>query len=63
MALPRCPLRVNSGHAGYLFLFANGLASSRAQLMTSCAAGLSTRFFKVSTPIGPLTIGNVIGNF
>ena len=47
----------------YLFAFANGLVSSWVQLMTSCAAGLSTRFFKVRIPTGPLTIGSAIGNF
>ena len=31
--------------------------------MNSSAAGLSTRFFKERTPIGPLTIGNSTANF
>jgi hypothetical protein len=48
---------------GYLFAFADGLVSSWAQLMTSCAAGLSTRFFKVRIPTGPLTVGSATGNF
>ena len=43
--------------------FASGLATSRAASMKSCAAGLSARFLTVRIPIGPLTIGSLIGNF
>jgi hypothetical protein len=38
--------------AGRYRAFVSGFASSRAQLMKSCAIGLSVRFFKVMIPTG-----------
>jgi hypothetical protein len=50
------------GIAECYFCFANGLATSRAPSMKSCATGLSMRFFNVRIPIGPLVTGNSTRN-
>src|SRR5829696_6798324 len=41
--------------------FANGLATSRAALMKSCAIGLSVRPFRVTIPIGTGDVGRSTG--
>jgi hypothetical protein len=61
-------LSVQKGHDGVLrptahYFLTSGFATARAQSIKSRAAALSTRFFKVRIPIGPMTIGNSIGNF
>jgi hypothetical protein len=59
-------LWANSRHGGYLFSFrqrAGDFAGAFDDELRRWAAGPSTRFFKVSIPIGPLTIGSVTGNF
>ena len=52
-----------TGHHLRCFVFANGIATSRAKSMKRCTTGLGARFFSVMIPIGALAIGNSTGNF
>ena len=57
---------IAASQAGCLRLFSSpglDLATSRAQSMNNCAAGLSARSFNVSIPMGPVTLGSSTGNF
>src|SRR5438046_1642178 len=45
----------------YFVYLANGLATSRAVLMKSCAIGLSVRSFRVTMPIGTGDVGRSTG--
>src|SRR5262245_9938378 len=54
-------LRANKRCDIYDFVFASGLATSRAHFMKSCASGLSVRFLSVTTPAGTGGIGNFTG--
>ena len=56
---PSSPLWATSRH-GFL---ASGFATSRAQSMKRCTAGLGVRFFNMMIPIGALAIGSSTGNF
>src|SRR3954451_12288838 len=54
--------RLPSRHGTYRFLFASGLATSRAWPTKSCAVGLNVRFFKVTIPIGTRACCSSTGN-
>src|ERR1041385_2934130 len=45
----------------YFVYFANGLATSRAVLIKSCAIGLSVRSFRVTMPVGTGDVGRSTG--